>query len=114
MFISQTGLTYFYKWQCKIQIMNLIKSGSGICNRCAQRLFLLATRFFHLALSLWNQGIFSVVLELCTGAGVPELRHILPEPELRHILPEPELENSGKNSGRQNYEKLFHISMNFW
>jgi hypothetical protein len=51
------------------------------------------------------------MLELCTGAGVPEpeLRHILPEPEL-----EPELENSGKNSGRQNYEKLFHISMNFW
>jgi hypothetical protein len=37
-------------------------------------------------------------LELCTGAGVTEL----------------ELENSGKNSGRQNYEKLFHISMNFW
>jgi hypothetical protein len=38
------------------------------------------------------------MVELC--AGVPELRHILPEPE-----------NSGKNSGRQNYEKLFHISM---
>jgi hypothetical protein len=51
------------------------------------------------------------VLEL--GAGVPE-----PDPELRHILPEPvpepELENSGKNSGRQNYEKLFHISTNIW
>jgi hypothetical protein len=28
------------------------------------------------------------------------------EPELRHILPETELENSGKNSGRQNYEKI--------
>jgi hypothetical protein len=41
------------------------------------------------------------------GAGVPELRHILPEP-----VPEPE--NSGKNSGRQNYEKLFHISTNIW
>jgi hypothetical protein len=40
-------------------------------------------------------------VELCTGV-----------PELRHILPEPELENSGKNSGRQNYEKLFHISKN--
>jgi hypothetical protein len=48
-----------------------------------------------------------VKIELC--AGVPES-----EPELRHILLEPELENSGKNSGRQNYEKLFHISMNFW
>jgi hypothetical protein len=33
-----------------------------------------------------------------------------PEPECQHILPEPELENSG----RQNYEKLFHISMNIW
>jgi hypothetical protein len=42
-------------------------------------------------------------LELC--AGIPEL-------ELQNILPE--LENSGKNAGRQNYEKLFHISMNFW
>jgi hypothetical protein len=42
-------------------------------------------------------------LELCAGAGVPE-------PELRHILPEPELENSG----RQNYEKLFHISTHIW
>jgi hypothetical protein len=42
-------------------------------------------------------------LELCAGAGVPELRHILPVPE-----------NSGKNSGRQNYEKLFHISTNIW
>ena len=36
-------------------------------------------------------------IELCTGAGVPELRYILPEREL---------ENSSKNSGRQNYEKL--------
>jgi hypothetical protein len=48
-----------------------------------------------------------LLLELGAGAGVPE-------PELRHILPEPELENSGKNSGRQNYEKLFHISTNIW
>jgi hypothetical protein len=52
-------------------------------------------------------------LELGAGAGVPE-----PDPELRHILPEPvpepELENSGKNSGRQNYEKIFHISTNIW
>ena len=40
-----------------------------------------------------------VVVELCTGAGAPELRHILLEPE-------PELENFRKNSGRQNYEKL--------
>jgi hypothetical protein len=42
MFISQTGLTYFYKWPitCEIQILNLIKCGSGICNRCDQRLFL--------------------------------------------------------------------------
>ena len=38
-------------------------------------------------------------LELC--AGEPDLRYILLEPE-----PEPELENSSKNSGRQNYEKL--------
>jgi hypothetical protein len=59
MFISQTGLTYFYKWPItsKIQILNLIKCGSGICNRCDQRLFLLASRFFRLAKSLWNQGI---------------------------------------------------------
>jgi hypothetical protein len=42
--------------------------------------------------------------QLCAGA---------PEPELRHILPEPELENTSKNSGRQNDEKLFHISMKF-
>ena len=48
-------------------------------------------------------------VELGAGAGVPE-----PDSELRHILPEPELENSGKNSGRQNYEKLFHISTNIW
>jgi hypothetical protein len=48
--------------------------------------------------------------------GVLELGAGVPEPELRHILPEPvpELENSGKNSGRQNYEKLFHISTNIW
>ena len=59
MFISQTGLTYFYKWPitCEIQILNLIKCGSGICNRCDQRLFLLASCFFRLAKSLWNQGI---------------------------------------------------------
>jgi hypothetical protein len=52
-----------------------------------------------------------VNVELGAGAGVPE-----PNPELRHILPEPvpEPENSGKNSGRQNYEKLFHISTNIW
>jgi hypothetical protein len=47
----------------------------------------------------------SLALELCAGVS---------EPELRHMLPELELDNSGKNSGRQNYEKLFHISMNFW
>ena len=40
-----------------------------------------------------------IIIELCTGAGVPELRYILLEPE-------PELENSSKNCGRQNYEKL--------
>jgi hypothetical protein len=50
---------------------------------------------------------FTTILELCAGAGVPELRHILPEPVQ-------ELENSGKNSGRQNYETLFHISTNIW
>ena len=54
MFISQTGLTYFYKWQCEIQILNLIKCGSEICNRRDQSV--LASRFFHLAKSLWNQG----------------------------------------------------------
>jgi hypothetical protein len=47
------------------------------------------------------------ILDLGAGAGVPDPRHILPEPV-------PELENSGKNSGRQNYEKLFHISTNIW
>ena len=52
----------------------------------------------------WRGGVhpgddFAPFLELCTGAGVPELRYILPELE-------PELENSSKNSGRQNYEKL--------
>jgi hypothetical protein len=58
MFISQTSLTYFYKWPitCEIQILNLIEFGSGICNRCDQRLFLLASRFFRLAKRLWNQG----------------------------------------------------------
>jgi hypothetical protein len=58
MFISQTGFTYFYKWPitCEIQILNLIKCGSGICNRCDQRLSVLASRFFRLAKSLWNQG----------------------------------------------------------
>ena len=42
MFISQTGLPYFYKWAiiCEIQILNLIKCRSGICNRCDQRLFI--------------------------------------------------------------------------
>jgi hypothetical protein len=47
MFISQTGLTYFYKWpitcEILIQILNLIKCGSGICNQCDQRLFLLVS-----------------------------------------------------------------------
>ena len=33
-------------------------------------------------------------------------RAVHAEPELRCILLEPELENSSKNSGRQNYEKL--------
>ena len=46
----------------------------------------------------------ALLLELCTGAGVPELRYILLEPE-------PELENSSKNSGRQNYEKLILIQI---
>jgi hypothetical protein len=60
---SQTGLTYFYKWPipCEIQILNLIKCGSGICNRCDQRLFLLASRFSRLAKSLWNQGSITTV-----------------------------------------------------
>ena len=39
----------------------------------------------------------TLLLELCTGAGVPELRYILLESEL---------ENSSKNSARQTYEKL--------
>jgi hypothetical protein len=57
MLFSQTGLTYFYKWPitCEIQILNLIKCGSGICNRCDQRLSLLASRFFRLAKSLWSR-----------------------------------------------------------
>jgi hypothetical protein len=47
-------------------------------------------------------------LELCAG---------VPEPELRHILPVPELENSGKNSGRQNYNVYLsyfneHLALN--
>jgi hypothetical protein len=60
MFISQTGLTYFYKWPitCEIQILNLIKCRSGNCNRCDQRLFLLASRFFRLAKSLWNHSVY--------------------------------------------------------
>jgi hypothetical protein len=53
-------------------------------------------------------------VELCAGAGVPAYFAGAGVPEPRHILPEPELENSGKNSGRQNYEKLFHISTNIW
>ena len=36
------------------QILNLIKCGSVICNRRDQSV--LASRFFHLAKSLWNQG----------------------------------------------------------
>jgi hypothetical protein len=60
-----------------------------------------------LSKTVWLFEIFICKLELCAGTGVPE-------PELRHILPEPELENSGKNSGRQNYEKLFYISTNIW
>ena len=43
--------------------------------------------------------MYILEVELCTGAGVPELRYIFLEPE-------PELENSSKNSGRQNYGKL--------
>jgi hypothetical protein len=48
MFITQTGLTYFYKWPItfEIQILNLIKCRSGICNRCD----------LSLENSLWNQG----------------------------------------------------------
>jgi hypothetical protein len=48
MFISQTGLTYFYKWPvtCEIQILNIIECGSGLCNRCDQKLSVLASRFF--------------------------------------------------------------------
>jgi hypothetical protein len=49
--------------------------------------------------ALWRSlQLNTIILELCAGARVPE----------------PESENSGKNSGRQNYEKLFHISMNIW
>jgi hypothetical protein len=48
----------FYKWliTCEIRILNLMKRGSRICNRCDQRLFILASRFFRLTKSLWNQG----------------------------------------------------------
>jgi hypothetical protein len=49
MFISQTGLTYFYRWliMCKVQILNVIMCGSGICNQCDH----------SFAKSLWNQGV---------------------------------------------------------
>jgi hypothetical protein len=84
MFISQTGLTYFYKWPitCKIQILNLIKCGSGICNRCDQRLFLLASRFFCLAKSLWNQvmrgsSVFHGV-QISKSSRVDDLRSLPP------------------------------------
>jgi hypothetical protein len=36
----------------EIQILNLIKCGSGICNRCDQRLYLLTSRLFRLTKSL--------------------------------------------------------------
>ena len=51
MLISQTGLTYFYKWpiSCEIKILNLIKCGCGICNRFDQTLLLLTSCFFCLA-----------------------------------------------------------------
>ena len=68
LFITQTGLTYFYKWPItfEIQILNLIKCGIGICDRCDQKLFLLASSYFRVTKSLWNQGstYFKVWLEL--------------------------------------------------
>jgi hypothetical protein len=63
MFISQTGLTY-----CYMQMANHMRDSnsepnqvfeSGICNRCDQRLSVLASRFFRLAKSPWNQGMSS-------------------------------------------------------
>ena len=63
---ERPGLTYFYKWPitCEIQILNLFKCGSGICNRYDQRLLLLASRFFRLTKSLWKQG--RVYSNMCT------------------------------------------------
>ena len=63
------------------QLLQLLKSQGS-----------LATVFY--AILLLFLGV-----ELGTGAGVAE-------PEPRYILLEPEPENSSKNSGRQNYEKL--------
>jgi hypothetical protein len=51
-----------------------------------------AKRMMGVIIVLNKFSISVASLELCAG---------VPEPELRHILPE--LENSGKNSGRQNY-----------
>jgi hypothetical protein len=53
MFISQTSLTYFYKWSitCEIQILNLIKWDLQPMWPEA-----LPSCFFCLAKNLWNQG----------------------------------------------------------
>jgi hypothetical protein len=68
MFISQTCLTYFNKWliTCKIQILNLIKCGSGICNRCDQRLSILASLFFSF-LSPHIESLEPGYLNICPG-----------------------------------------------
>ena len=41
----------------EIQILNLSSVEVGFATDVDQRLFLLASRFFRLAKSLWNQGI---------------------------------------------------------
>jgi hypothetical protein len=79
MFISQTSLTYFYKWPiiCEIQILNLIKCGSGICNGCGAIPFNVHT-------PLWTSSIkFEPLRKKDQSADTntpPEIKKFLPYP----------------------------------
>jgi hypothetical protein len=56
MFISQTGLTYFYKWPttCEIQILNLMKCGSRVRNNSRS---MIGKKFLMIDGKAWSETL---------------------------------------------------------
>ena len=86
---SQTGLTYFYKRPitCEIQILNLIKCGSGICNR------------------MIDVPLVSFASQRASGTRVVSRKYLSPVVTNQNQLP-----RSGQHSpGRQAMPRIFRL-----